>query len=88
MPTHLFYVLDVGLSCLVGKNIMNEVTIIVNTCDDYEDVWELFFCAFQEYWPGCKYQIVLNTESKNLCLDRIDLRTHNFDSIDGRDIWG
>lgn len=67
---------------------MVENIIVVNTCDAYEDVWELFFRAFQEYWPDCKYRIVLNTENKKISLDYIDVKAHNFNSPNGNDIWG
>ncbi len=62
--------------------------IVVNTCDAYEDVWELFFCAFQEYWPECKYKVVLNTERKQKVLNNIGVQVHNFISKNGKDIWG
>lgn len=67
---------------------MTDNIIVINTCDAYEDVWELFFSAFQEHWPECKYKIVLNTENKKFVLTAIDVRTHNFDSPNGRDMWG
>jgi hypothetical protein len=62
--------------------------IVVNTCDAYEDVWELFFCAFQEHWPECKSKIVLNTETKKLISTAIDVYTHNFNPPNGKDMWG
>lgn len=67
---------------------MLENIIVVNSCDAYEDVWELFFRAFQEYWPECEYKIVLNTETKQIILDNVDVRTQNFNSPNGKDIWG
>lgn len=67
---------------------MVENIIVVNTCDAYEDVWGLFFRAFQEYWPECRYKIVLNTETKQRILDNVDVQIHNFNSPDGNDIWG
>jgi hypothetical protein len=62
--------------------------IVVNTCDAYEDVWELFFRAFQEHWPECKYKVVLNTERKQNSRSKIDAQIHNFNSSNGKDIWG
>ena len=67
---------------------MKDNIILVNSCDAYEDVWELFFCAFQEYWPECKYRVILNTENKKFTSTKVDLHTHNFNSPDGRDMWG
>ena len=45
---------------------MNEdLTIIVNSCDKYEDLWYPFFELFRIQWPDCPYKIILNTESKS-----------------------
>lgn len=67
---------------------MTDTVIVVNTCDAYEDVWELFFCAFREYWPDCKYKIILNTEFKQKNLGEINAVVHNFNSPNGGDVWG
>lgn len=67
---------------------MTNNIIVLNTCDAYEDVWELFFCAFNEYWPECQYEIVLNTESIQKPLLYARARIHNFSSPTGRDMWG
>lgn len=67
---------------------MTDTIIVVNTCDAYEDVWALFFCAFQEYWPDCKYKIILNTEAKQKAPDGVDVHIHNFNSSNGKDMWG
>lgn len=63
-------------------------TLIVNTCDAYEDVWELFFSALKEYWPECSYKILINTESKSFQLDYDNVATH-VSSWEGKtDKWG
>ncbi len=67
---------------------MSDMIVVVNTCDAYEDVWELFFRAFREYWPECKYEIVLNTESVQRSFRDHNLRIHNWVSATGRDLWG
>ena len=46
------------------NNKKNDLSIIVNTCDAYEDVLKLFFAAFDEYWPECEYSVYINTEKK------------------------
>lgn len=43
---------------------MSEVTILVNSCDLYEDAWDPFFKLLKIQWPDCPYRIVLNTETK------------------------
>lgn len=65
---------------------MNQCTIVINTCDAYCDVWELFFKAFEEYWKDCDYKIVLNTETFVCNLPNVI--THNFNEISTLDNWG
>lgn len=67
---------------------MIETIIVVNTCDAYEDVWDLFFCAFKDHWPNCKHKIVVNTESKQFSSDGLEVTCHNFHSPTGKDMWG
>jgi hypothetical protein len=43
----------------------NDLTIFVNTSDNFEDCWHPFFTLFARYWPNCPYPIVLNTETKD-----------------------
>ena len=37
-----------------------DLTIFVNTSDNFEDCWEPFFKLFKLYWPDCPYPIVLS----------------------------
>lgn len=39
-------------------------SVLVTSCDAYEDAWYPFFKLFNIMWPDCKYPIFLNTESK------------------------
>lgn len=54
----------------------NKVTILVNSCDLYEDAWEPFFRLLEIQWPECKYNIVLNTETKQY-MGQYDIKTIN-----------
>lgn len=65
---------------------MNDCTIVINTCDAYEDVWELFFKALEEHWPDCKYPIVMNTEKKKCSYPNVI--THNIKTSIDKDHWG
>lgn len=38
------------------------ITIVVNTCDAYQDVLKLFFAALDEYWPELDFPVVINSE--------------------------
>ncbi len=45
---------------------MNNLTIIVNTCDKYKDAWDPFFRLMEINWPESEnYKIILNTENKD-----------------------
>lgn len=52
----------------------DKCAIIVNSCDAYEDVWELFFHALKDQWPNCILDIYLNTENKTYKFDGLNLR--------------
>ncbi len=55
---------------------MQNVTVLVNSCDKYEDVWEPFFTILKKQWPECEqYQIVLNTEEKVYNCDFMNITT-------------
>lgn len=55
---------------------MNNCTILVNSCDKYEDAWEPFFRLLKIQWPECEqFDIVLNTETKVYNCDFLNIRT-------------
>lgn len=59
-----------------GKNaciVSNKVTIVVNSCDSYEDLWYPFFTLLKKYWKPLNERIVLNTESKNYQFDGLNI---------------
>lgn len=39
-------------------------TLLICTCDAYEDAWGPLFTLFRRYWPSLDAPIVLNTETK------------------------
>lgn len=43
---------------------MKSYSILVNTCDSFEDCWEPFFRLWSLYWPDCPARVYLNTEYK------------------------
>ena len=55
----------------------NDVTILVNSCDKYEDAWEPFFNLLKIQWPECAYNIVLSTETKSYACDYFNVKTIN-----------
>ena len=42
---------------------MKSFAILVNTCDDYSDVWELLIRSLEEFFPECTIPIYFNTET-------------------------
>ena len=56
------------------------VTILVNSCDKYEDAWDPFFKLLKVQWPDCPYDMVLSTETQKYNCDCFDVKTINSDS--------
>lgn len=52
----------------------NDLTIFVNTSDNFEDCWRPFFTLFSLYWPNCPFPIVLNTEIKDFHFDGLNIQ--------------
>lgn len=44
---------------------MLKYSILVNTCDKFQDCWDPFFKLWKTYWPDCNGTIYLNTEFKD-----------------------
>lgn len=55
----------------------NDVTILVNSCDLYEDTWYPFFKLLHMQWPDCPYRMVLNTETKKYDCPFLNVETVN-----------
>ncbi len=55
------------------------VTVLVNSCDSYEDTWYPMFKLLKKYWPNRKYPIVLNTETKKYDYEDMNIKTINLD---------
>lgn len=61
-------------------------TILINSCDAFSDVWELFFAGLKHQWPDCKYPMLLNVESKEYP-NEIGVKVCHF--VNSRkDCWG
>lgn len=64
------------MSFLENNIIENaDITILVNSCDFYEDAWDPFFKLLKIQWPNCPYKMVLNTENKEYECKFMDVRT-------------
>ena len=45
------------------KNSSSEISILVNSCDKYADVWPVFFELFWKFWLDCQYPVYLGTNN-------------------------
>lgn len=53
-----------------------KITILVNSCDKYEDAWEPFFKLLKINWPYCENcKIILNTEEKQYKCNFLEILT-------------
>ena len=66
--------------------VNNICSVLINSCDKYEDAWYPFFELVKKYWKDCEYPFYLNTESKNYKHDGVSLTVINC-TVDGAS-WG
>ena len=66
--------------------IMENITLVVNSCDKYEDLWDPFFTLLKKYWNP-EMPIVLNTESKSYSYPGLDIHTLHLYQSGGQDQW-
>jgi hypothetical protein len=60
------------------NNRKRDITIIVMTCDIFEDCWHPFFSCFKKFWPNCEYPIVLaNFEKRYINQTKLDISNLN-----------
>lgn len=50
------------------------VTVLVNSCDKYEEAWLPFLSLFKKYWPTCNFSMAINTESKDFSMDGMEIQ--------------
>ena len=53
------------------------ITLLINSCDKYEDAWHPFFECLFHFAGELPYPIVLNTEKKQYSTDRYEIRCVN-----------
>lgn len=59
----------------------NRLSILVTSCDSYDDAWEPFFKLFKIMWPTCDFPIYLNTESKTFEMDGLEITALHPDAL-------
>jgi hypothetical protein len=50
-------------------------TLLVNSCDAFEDCWFPFFTLLERYWPAPRPKIILNTEYKDWSFPSLAIET-------------
>ena len=60
-----------------NPNWQSKVTLLVNTCDAYEDLWQPFFTLLQRYFVPLQMRIVVNTETKTCTFPGLQIDTVN-----------
>lgn len=66
----------------------NDVTLLVCSCDTYEDAWYPYFKLKNTYWPDCPYPVLLNTESKSFSFEGVTIPTLNLYAEGEKVVWG
>ncbi len=53
------------MSLIQSKNNIIDISIIIFSCDAYQDLWEGFFDSFELNWPECKFDMYLVNNNLN-----------------------
>lgn len=51
----------------------NNCSILVTSCDKYEDAWKPFFALLHIMWSDCEFPVYLNTETKDFSIPEIKI---------------
>lgn len=62
----------------MDKRMRELLSIVICTCDAYQDALGPLFTLMTRYWPQCKnYKIILNTESLGYQFDGLEITSFN-----------
>lgn len=67
---------------------MDKCTLVICSCDTYDDTWLPFFKILKDRWPDRPYPIVLNTESKEFNYDDMKIKTFSLYPPPKKVNWG
>ena len=59
------------------NHIKNNVTLVVSSCDKYQDAWYPYFELIKKYWPNHPTRIALITETKKYSCEGLDICVYN-----------
>ena len=57
-----------------SEELKNMCTVVVCSCDKYENTWIPFFTVLKNCWKDNPFPIVLNTESKSFTMNDMDIK--------------
>ena len=55
-------------------SLNNRITLLVNSCDKYDDLWFAFFTLLKKYWRPLDTQIIFNTESLDYTHEGLNIK--------------
>lgn len=70
------------------KRFEDNCTLVISSCDAYEDLWQPFFKILKEEWPELNLPILLNTESKKFKFPGFDIKCLSLAEQYGNMRWG
>jgi hypothetical protein len=48
-----------------------DISVLVVSCDAYQDLWKPFFSCFFKFWPDCPFPVYLGANFKKYEDDRV-----------------
>lgn len=51
---------------------MENIALLVLSCDKYSDLWENYFILFNKFWPDCPFPVYLQTNTQDFESERIN----------------
>ena len=55
------------------NDLHDKVTVLVNSCDAYQDLWNPFFTLYKKYFTLENVRLILNTETENFSFDGLEI---------------
>ncbi len=57
----------------------DNITLLVSSCDKYEDAWGPYFALIKKFWPEHPKNVCLITETKSFSCEGINIKVYNYD---------
>ena len=66
---------------------LDDISLVVSSCDIYEDAWYPYFELIKKYWVNHPKEIYLITERKNFVSENIRINVKNYDCVFGKRLY-